>query len=105
MRPDWGGDSEEGDESSPRRVRDFNLTPTEGTNFDLSHRHSGIHGDGKRVQAASLDTNNPFPDGAEPTYTPVNAPTSGRKWRIQIVEVTDPDTQQIMPVVQVVPAT
>ncbi len=79
----------------------FNLSPTEGTNFSLLHRHSGLHGDGQKVQAASLDTVNPFPVDGEPTYTPTNAPDSGRKYRIQVIEVTDPDTQQISPVLTV----
>ena len=82
----------------------FNLTPTESTNFSLSHKHSGLHGDGQKVKAASLDTSAPFVDGLEPIYIPVNAPTSGRMYRIQIVEVTDPDTAQIQAVIQVVPA-
>lgn len=82
----------------------FNLSRKESVNFSLSHKHSGIHGDGQRVKSASLDTNDPFPADEEPTYIPVNATTSGRRYRIQIVEVTDPDTQQIMPVIQVIPA-
>lgn len=73
----------------------FNLSPAEGTNFSLSHRHSGLHGDGQRVQAAALDTVNPFVSGNEPLYIPVNAATSGRTWQIQVEEVTDPDTGQI----------
>lgn len=84
--------------------KDFNLSPHEGTNFSLSHRHSGLHGDGQKVKSASLDTSDPFSTDAEPMYIPINAPTSGRKYRIQIVEVTDPDTQQIQAVIQVVPA-
>ena len=79
------------------------LGQREATNFDFTHKHSGIQGDGQRVKAASLDTTSPFPDGAEPTYVPVNAPTSGRQYRIQIVEVTDPETSQISPVLQVIP--
>ncbi len=83
---------------------DGGLTPREGTNFSLLHRHSGLHGDGQKVKAASLDTNDAFASGLEPIYFPVNAPASGRRYRIQIVEVTDPDTQQIQPVIQVIPA-
>lgn len=91
-----------GEDGEKRR---FNLTPTEGTNFDLSHRHSGIHGDGRSIKAASLDVTDAFTENLEPTYLPVNAPTSGRKYRIQVVEVVDPETQQIQPVLQVIPAT
>lgn len=79
----------------PGRGTKFNLTPVEGTNFDLSHRHSGLHGDGQKIQLASTDTAAPFPSGAEPLYFSVNNPTSGNKWRIQVEEVTDPDTGQI----------
>lgn len=82
----------------------FNLDPTEQTNFSMSHRHSGLHGDGKKVPVGFLDTTSPFAAGAEALYIPVNAPTSGRQYRIQVVEVTDPDTQQIQAVLQVVPA-
>lgn len=45
-----------------------------------------------------------LPVGGELMYAPTNASTSGRKYRIQIIEVTDPDTQQIQAVIQVVPA-
>lgn len=102
MRPDALDPSDDAKDGS--RSQRFNLSPTEGTNFDLSHRHSGIHGDGQKVKAASLDTSSAFPTGEEPIYLPVNAPTSGRQYRIQIVEVTDPDTSQITPVIQVIPA-
>lgn len=77
----------------------------EKVNFDMGHRHTGIQGDGRKIKAASLDASDPFVTGNEPIYVPVNAPTSGRKYRIQIIEVTDPDTQQISPVLQVVPVT
>lgn len=86
------------------RGQKFNLTPHEGTNFDLSHRHSGLHGDGQPIAAGNLDTSVPFKTLLEPIYLPVNAATSGRKYRIQIIEVTDPDTLQIQAVLQVVPA-
>ncbi len=81
------------------------MPPQENINFSLSHRHSGLHGDGRAVKAASLDTVDPFPSGSEPVYIPVNAPSSGRKWQIQIEEVTDPDTGQIFGrlLVQLVP--
>lgn len=52
----------------------------------------------------SVDGTVPLPTSGELIYTPVNAPTSGRHYRIQIIEVTDPETQQISPVIQVVPA-
>lgn len=92
------------DDGGTRRNVKFNLTPLEGTNFDLSHRHSGLHGDGQQIKIANTDTTAPFTTGQEPIYIPVNAPTSGRKYRIQIIEVTDPDTSQIQAVIQVVPA-
>ena len=82
-------------EEGPQRNTKFNLTPIESTNFDLLHRHSGLHGDGQRVALANTDTTSPFPSGNEPLYIPINAPASGRKWQIQIEEVTDPDTGQV----------
>ena len=33
----------------------FNLTPDEHTNFSFSHKHTGLHGDGQRIQAGSID--------------------------------------------------
>ena len=81
------------------------LPATVQSTFGFRHRHSGLSGDGAKVKAASLDTADPFTVGSEPLYTPANAPTSGRLYRIQIVEVTDPETQQIQPVLQVVPVT
>lgn len=83
--------------------RKFDLSRKEGTNFSLSHKHSGLQGDGQRVKAAFLDASDPYVYGDEPLYQPANAPTSGRTYRIQIVEVTDPETQQVSPVIQVVP--
>jgi len=65
------------------------LTPLAHENFSFNHKHSGIHGDGQKVKAASLDTVDPFAVDLEPTYTPVNATTSGRKYRIQVVETID----------------
>lgn len=79
------------------------MSRAEHVAFSLTHRHTGQQGQGQKIQAAQLDTTAPFADGAEPIYLPVNAPTSGRQYRIQVVEVTDPDTQQISPVIQVVP--
>lgn len=80
------------------------LGTSEQTAFSLNHGHSGMHGDGKRIQAANLLTNNPFLPGLEPTYTPVNNPTSGRKYRIQIVEVLSEDGVTFLPNIQIVPA-
>ena len=93
MRPPEG--KEEKDAEKTRAVGGFNLSAIEGTNFSLSHKHSGLHGDGQRVKTASLDASDPFVSGNEPLYIPINAPTSGRTWQIQIEEVTDPDTGQI----------
>ena len=42
-----------------------------------------------------------LPPGGELTYVPTNATTSGRKYRIQVMEVTDPDTLVISPVLTV----
>jgi hypothetical protein len=47
-----------GGEDSPESAgtsRKFNLSSTEHTNFSLSHKHTGIHGDGQRIQAGSID--------------------------------------------------
>lgn len=81
------------------------LGPREQSTFGFRHKHSGLAGDGAKVKAAYLDTRDPFTVDSEPLYTPTNAPTSGRLYRIQIIEVTDPDTNQIMPVIQVVAVT
>lgn len=78
------------------------LDPLQQSTFGFMHAHSGATGDGKRVKAANLDTVDPFVVDREPTYIPVNAPTSGRKYRLQIVEDTDPETQQLRAVIQVV---
>lgn len=75
----------------------------EQTSFSLNHAHSGAHGDGKRIRISDTLTGTPFPAGLEPTYTPVNAPNSGRKYRIQIIEVTG-ENGAIQPLIQVVPA-
>lgn len=74
----------------------------EQSTFGFRHGHSGLSGDGKKVKAAYLDTRDPFTVDSEPLYTPTNAPTSGRLYRIQVVEVTDPETQQISGVLSVV---
>lgn len=42
-----------------------------------------------------------LPTGGELMYVPTNATTSGRKYRIQVLEVTDPDTLVISPVLTV----
>lgn len=39
----------------PARGGKFNLDATEHTNFSFSHKHTGIHGDGQRIQAGSID--------------------------------------------------
>lgn len=46
-----------GDEDPSKRSGKFNLTPDEHTNFSLSHKHTGLHGDGRRIQAGSIDWN------------------------------------------------
>lgn len=81
------------------------LGASEQSTFGFRHKHSGLAGDGAKVKAAYLDTRDPFTVDSEPLYTPANAPTSGRLYRIQVIEVTDPETQQIQPVIQVVPVT
>lgn len=78
------------------------MGPAETGTFQLAHAHSGAQGDGRRVKAAFLDMSDPFPVGVEPTYVPVNAATSGRKYRIQIIEVLDINNV-LQPVLQVVP--
>lgn len=94
-----GGPGGEGRPKNPA------LLPAEQSTFGFRHKHSGLAGDGAPIPASFLDTRNPFIVDKEPVYTPQNAPTSGRLYRIQIVEVTDPVTQQISPVIQVVPVT
>lgn len=80
------------------------LGTAEQTSFSLNHAHSGAHGDGKKIQAASLATNIPFVINLEPTYTPVNNPTSGRKYRIQIIEVPGEDGVTLQPEIQIIRA-
>jgi hypothetical protein len=79
------------------------FTPVEHTTFSMVHKHSGVQGDGSRIPASSLDTGIPFRTGAEPVYLPVNAPTSGRKYRIQVIEVLN-ENDVLTPVLQIVPA-
>ena len=40
-----------------------NLTPAEHTNFSLMHQHSGLHGDGRKIRAVSLDWTGALPPG------------------------------------------
>jgi hypothetical protein len=103
-----GKNDEKGDGMSPRPQvggqgwgEKAGLTPQAHENFSLSHKHSGIHGDGQKVKSASLDTVDPFVVNLEPTYVPVNAPTSGRRYRIQIVEVLD-ENNVLTPVIQLI---
>lgn len=84
--------------------RGGHLGPREQTTFGFTHQHSGLAGDGRKVKAVNLDTVDPFVVGAEPLYTPENAPTSGRKYRIRVTEVTDLETGAIRAVVEAVPA-
>jgi hypothetical protein len=85
-----------------RNPAEMGFPPVEHTTFSLNHKHSGIHGDGQKVKAASLDTVDPFAAELEPSYIPVNAATSGRKYRIQIIEVLD-ENNALQPVIQIVP--
>jgi len=89
---------------APRDPQNPSLGQPEQSTFGFIHAHSGLSGDGRKVKAASLDTTDPFAGGGEPIYIPVNALTSGRRYRIQIIEVTDPETSQIQAVIQVVGA-
>ena len=91
------------DVEGPGNPQGGSLGPREQSNFGFTHQHSGLHGDGRKVKAVNLDTVDPFVVGAEPLYTPVNAATSGRQYRIQIEEVTDLETGQITGVLKVVP--
>lgn len=80
--------------------------PSEGASiFSLRHSHSGAQGDGSKIRLANIDTAFPLAVGKEITFIPVNAPNSGRKYRLQVIEVTDPDTKQIQPVLQIIPVT
>lgn len=65
MRP--GGKPDE-----PTRSGQFNLTPHEATNFSLSHKHSGLHGDGQRIPAPFIDWSSAIPDGGGPILTSPN---------------------------------
>lgn len=56
------------------------------------------------VLRRAIDGTVTLPINGEPMYVPNNATSSGRRYRIQIIEVTDPDTLQISPVIQVIPA-
>ena len=66
------------DEST--RARQFNLTPHEATNFSLSHKHSGIHGDGRPIPAAFIDWSSALPDGGGPILTSAN----GTQYRLGV---------------------
>ena len=48
---------------APLGGHNFNLTPGEHTNFSLSHKHSGIHGDGQKIKASNIDWTNAVPEG------------------------------------------
>ena len=48
---------------APLGGHNFNLTPGEHTNFSLSHKHSGIHGDGQKIKAANIDWSVELPAG------------------------------------------
>lgn len=79
--------------------------PSEGASiFSLRHAHSGAQGDGSKIKQANLDTAFPLAVGKEITFLPVNAPNSGRKYRLQVIEVTNQETKQIVPVLQIIPA-
>lgn len=71
MRP--GRTDDEADASSRRGV--FNLSSHEQTNFSLSHRHSGLHGDGQKIPANFIDWTAALPDGEGPVLTAPNGDT------------------------------
>lgn len=75
MRPGREDDTEESTRNGA-----FNLTPHESTNFSLSHKHSGIHGDGQRVPAGFINWESPIPDGAGPILTSPN----GTQYRLGV---------------------
>lgn len=51
MRSSHDGSAPAPDGSSKK----FDLSASEHTNFSLSHKHTGIHGDGQRIQAGSIN--------------------------------------------------
>lgn len=55
--------SEDGSHSQEGRGIRFDLTAPEHTNFSLSHKHSGIHGDGQKIGSDSLDWTGALPAG------------------------------------------
>lgn len=78
---------------SPRPEDKFTgFNPQVGTTFNLSHKHSGIQGDGQQIKSANLDNTAPFPAGGEPIYQD----SAGNWWRISVESFTDPETQQIL---------
>jgi len=81
------------------------LDPVQQSTHGFRHKHTGISGDAPKVKAAYLDTRDPFTVNSEPVYTPINAPVSGRLYRIQVIEVTDPETGQVNAVIQAIQVT
>lgn len=59
----------------------------EHVNFSFSHRHSGLHGDGRKITVGSLDTSIPFVEGDGPVFLTA----SGTKYRLTVVEVIGDD--------------
>ena len=79
MRPgELDADKDVGE--SGLRPNVFNLTPDEKTNFSLSHKHSGIHGDGQRVPAGFINWLSPIASGMGPILTSPN----GTQYRLGV---------------------
>lgn len=68
------------DKEKPSRNGAFNLTPHESTNFSLSHRHSGIHGDGQKIPANFINWAAVLVDGSGPILESPN----GTQYRLGV---------------------
>lgn len=65
----------------PSRRGPFNLSSHEQTNFSLSHKHSGLHGDGQRIPAAFIDWSSPIPDASIILTSP-----NGTQYRLGVAD-------------------
>ena len=73
-----GGGNEK--KADPSRPQTFNLSPQESTNFSLSHKHSGLHGDGQKIPAAFINWASALVDGAGPILVSPN----GTQYRLGV---------------------
>ena len=78
MRPGVEGTVGGAIETSNKGV--FNLSSHETVNFSLSHRHSGLHGDGQRVPASFINWTAAITAGEGPILTSAN----GTEYRLGV---------------------